>query len=170
MEESKWEYGMGLTIYPSQVQEIEKVLSDLKERCPAKFLLLVDVSGHLISSLSSREEKHLVELASLIAGDLAASQEIARLTGQFNSSQLVMREGEKAVSFLAEAGDQMILFVQLTRDVPLGWARLVINEAGKKIAEIIKTRPEDGSEIKTDMDNGHFSEAIGNAFDSVWNG
>jgi predicted regulator of Ras-like GTPase activity (Roadblock/LC7/MglB family) len=174
MEETNWDDRLdlcdGITIYPAQAEEIEKVLSNLKESCPAQFILLADISGHLITSLGGKENNHLVELASLIAGDLAASQEIAHLTGQFNTSQLVMREGQNAASFLAEAGAHMTLFVQVTRDVPLGWARLIINETGRKIAEIMKVQPAGGPGMKTGLDDGQFSNAVGNAFDSMWNG
>lgn len=174
MEDTNWDDQSdpceGLNIFPDQSSAIEELLSELKERCPAQFILLTDTNGHLVTTLGDKDNQHLVELSSLIAGDMAASQEISRLTGQYKNSQLVMREGQKATSFIAEAGLQLILFVQLTRDVPLGWARLLINEIGRKIGEIIKTPPETGQNTDIGLDNQQFTEAVDKALDSMWNG
>jgi predicted regulator of Ras-like GTPase activity (Roadblock/LC7/MglB family) len=174
MEDTNWDDQLnpceGLKIFPDQNKAIEELLAELKERCPAQFILLTDTNGHLVTTLGGQDNPHLVELASLIAGDMAASQEISRLTGQYRNSQLVMREGQKASTFIAEAGPQLILFVQLTRDVPLGWARLLINETGHKIGEIINTPPETGQNTDVGLDKNQLTDAVDKALDSMWNG
>lgn len=157
-----------VTIYPSQDQAIDRVLASVLERCPAQFALIAEKSGQLISVLGERDFTDPVVLASLIAGDMAASQEIARVTGQYQHFQFVLREGLASNTIIAEAGEYLILFVQVAKDVPLGWARLVITEASHKLAEIIDAQPDDIKELKLDIKQDSISGWVDDALNSLW--
>jgi predicted regulator of Ras-like GTPase activity (Roadblock/LC7/MglB family) len=116
----------GLVLYPTHYQTIDQILLELVQKIPARFVLLTDVTGQVVSAHGDQSQIDLVALGSLIAGDLAASQEIARLTGQYQSYQLILREGLLSHTFITEAGQQFVLFVQTPGDTPLGWARMLI--------------------------------------------
>ena len=158
----------GITIYPSHEQALDKILSDLAERCPAPFILLADVSGQLVSVQGERGHNDLVALSSLVAGDLAASQEIARLTGEYKSHQLVLREGQKFNTFISEAGQHLLLFAQVAQEVPLGWARLVILEAARQVSEVIATPVEEVSTLELGLGEEKLSDLVSDALDSLW--
>ncbi len=159
---------VGITIYPYHEVVIQQVLENLLENCPANFILLADTSGQLITLLGNRGNTDPVSLASLIAGDLIASQEIARKTGQYQDCQLVMREGKQMNSFISEIGRFMVLFVQVPSNVPIGWARLLIIEASQKINTIISTPPPHFDK----SDAGTYSipekKTIDDALSSLW--
>ena len=157
----------GITIFPSQAKAMDQVLSELAERCPATFILLSDVSGMLVTSKGDRDKRHLFALAALVAGDLAASQEIARMTGEYKSCQLVLREGEKFNSFIAEAGLFLVVFVLVSREVPLGWARLLIQETARQIAETVATPADEVASLRIGFDDENLQDIIGDAFDTL---
>jgi predicted regulator of Ras-like GTPase activity (Roadblock/LC7/MglB family) len=159
---------IGITIYPSQKKEIKRVLSDLEERCPTQLILLADVSGLLISIRGNRGESDPTALASLIAGDLAASQEIARMTNQYQSCQLILREGQKTNSFIAEVGPYLALFVQVDAETPLGWARMLILEASHEILEIVSSRPQMVQKPNLELDETNILSSVDNTFDNLW--
>ncbi len=158
-----------VTIYPSQDQAIDQILRNLMERCPAQYALIAEVSGQLVFVQGNRDLADPVVLATLIAGDMAASQEIARVTGQYQHFQFILREGLVSNTFIAEAGEYLILYVQVAKDVPLGWARMVINEAGHKLEEVMSTTPEGVEEIKLDMKQDGLGEWVDDALNSLWN-
>lgn len=160
----------GLSLYPSQYHAIEQVLDDLMRICPAQFILLAEQSGQLISVQGERGKTDIVALGALIAGDLAASQEIARLTGQYQHAQLILREGPKSTAFISEAGQQMVLYMRIDRDVPLGWARLLLQDAIHTLAEVITTSPEDVEELDLKISEEKLTALIGDGLDSIWNG
>jgi predicted regulator of Ras-like GTPase activity (Roadblock/LC7/MglB family) len=160
----------GCTIYPAQEDAIEKLLAEFMQQCPARFALLTDTSGLVITAHGERGAVDLIALASLVAGDTAASQEIARLTGQYQNYQLVLREGTKTNTFIVEAGRFLVLFVQVSMDIPLGWARLLIRETGRQCAEIIATPPDEIEELKLGLDGARLSDMIGESLDSMWTG
>ncbi len=162
----------GVIIYTSQVQAIDKVLDKAYETCPAQFILLTDVSGQLISLLGKREKLDPVALSSLIAGDMAASQEVAKIIGQYQHCQLIVREGLGSNIFVAEAGESLILFVLVEKDVPLGWVRLIINETSNKLAEIMTTHDQEEEEVQTikkqENEPEDLTNWLDNALNSLW--
>lgn len=157
-----------ITIYPEQDRAIDRVLSDLLERCPAQIAIIAETSGQFISSAGERGGIDLVALGSLIAGDLAASQEIARKTGQYQKCQLVLRQGEKAHTFITECGEYLILFVQVSHDVPLGWARLLITEASRQVAEIVAATPKDVEKLELGLDKNDLDHWADETLNSLW--
>ena len=167
----------GLTIYPSQDRAIDTVLSAMAEKIPARFILLADISGQIISVRGDRSQvSEPVALGSLVAGDLAASREIARLLGEYRSYQMILREGDAHHTFIIEAGPYMVMLVQISRDVPLGWARIIIQKSAEQLAAIVEATPE---ELKNEPTTPQpsLSDALGGedvaglfgeALDSLW--
>lgn len=162
----------GFVLYPSQLQAIEKVMVALIDKMPATFACLVESSGQVVCSqfnpfYRDKETLDVQSLGVLVAGDLAASQEIARLTGEYQAYQLVMREGQTGSTFISEAGKSMVLFVQVSRDVPIGWARILIIETARKIAEaMIAAKPSDAPRLELAQDN--LQDQLNDALDSMW--
>ncbi|MEM7032241.1 MAG: roadblock/LC7 domain-containing protein [Chloroflexota bacterium] len=163
----------GITIYPAQSKKINAALADLLNRAPAQFVLLLDVTGQVISSLGQQEQVDLVSLGSLVAGDLAASHEIARLTNQYQANQLVLREGQNTHTFILEAGQYLALFVQISDEVPLGWARMLIQQVARQLTEIVAQPPDDVGDLKNRSDlqpalNDALPDLFDDALDELW--
>lgn len=171
---SRYNLRSGLILYPSQQEAIEKLLTDLTQQTPAHFLLLADVTGQVVSTRGEQAQKNLVGLGSLVAGDLAASHEIARLTGQYEAYQMVLREGQSTHTFICEAGHYLALMVQVSTETPLGWARMTIGKAARRLTEIadtppaeqerIEIPPEDLEPLKQDGLSNLFNDAL----DDLW--
>ncbi len=164
----------GLVIYPTQLDALEKLLSDLSQRLPARLVLLCESSGQVISFLGNQAGKSrldLVGLGALVTGDLAASQESARLIGEYEAFQLVLRQGQHSHIFIAEAGHSLVLFVQVASSVPLGWARMLVTEAAHRLSTTLAepiaepTAPD----CAQGLDQG-FSELLGDELNSMWTG
>ncbi len=163
----------GLVIYPAQQEAIETLLGKLAQQTPTTFLLLADVTGQVISTRGGQGETNTVALGSLVAGDLAASHEIARLTGQFQEYQMVLREGQSTHTFICEAGHHLAMLIQVSTDVPLGWARITIRKAAQKLAEITNAPLEAAREAEEmiaelDLDTEDFHALFDEALDDLW--
>jgi len=160
----------GITLYPSHDKAIDRVLNDLMQKSPAQFILLAEASGQILSALGERTTADLVALSSLVAGDLAASQEIARLTDQYQNYQLILREGPQTNTFITEAGQHLVLFVRVSKEVPLGWARLLIHEASRQLADIVTTLPEEVEKLDLGLSEEKLSSLVDGGLDSIWKG
>jgi predicted regulator of Ras-like GTPase activity (Roadblock/LC7/MglB family) len=172
----------GVSIQPEQNEALERLTTELLTQVPASFVLLADVAGQVVLAKGNHDAINLVMLGSLVAGDLAASQEVARLTGQYQEYQIVLREGDNFNTFIIEAGHHLALLVQVDREVPLGWARMVIKRTGQHLAEVMATKsgaPDMGRAAETAVytltaeedDDGNdiaLSDLFSDALDDLW--
>jgi predicted regulator of Ras-like GTPase activity (Roadblock/LC7/MglB family) len=164
------DFPVDVILYPRHDQAIRRVLGELALKCPTQFLLLAGVSGQPIASEGEKGGTNLSSLGALLAGDLAASQEIARQINQYQSYQLILREGNESNIFLSEAGPHMILFARVDREVPLGWARILILETCRQLAEVAAARPDEIDGMELGLHEEKLSSLIGAGLDSVWRG
>ena len=169
-EDNKWHaIQKRVSVTAEQQQTIEKIVTQLKTQTPALFVLVTDRNGQVVHSSGELVQgTALAELAALLAGDLAASSEIAHLTGTYQRHQLILREGETLNSFISEAGNDLVLFVHTTAEVPLGWARLLLQEAAHRIAELKldMAEPIHSAEVPDDEDG--FEKQVKESIDGLW--
>ena len=161
----------GFSLSVNQISSIESDLRDLFNMIPAKYILLVDTSGQLVTSVGEKGNIDSAVMGSLIAADLAASQEIAILTEEYQDYQMVLREGKKTHIIITEAGKELILLVLFSKETPLGWARKLIQKSSAKISEItmIQTPVEPLSSQKVESSTSEdLPELFNNALDQIW--
>ncbi len=158
----------GLTITPTQYAAMEQSLAELVHGIPARFALLTDVTGQVVAAVGDQSNINLVGLASLVAGDLAASQEIARLTGEYQDYQLVLREGPTVHSFILDAGQHLALFVQVSNETPLGWARMFVRKSAQQLAGISLEESPDVKAVDLAIEGDDLSDLLGDALDDIW--
>lgn len=173
----------GLVIYPAQDKLMTRALTDLVEKTPARFALLIDNSGLVIDFRGERGSLDLVMLGSLAAGDLAASQAIGQLVGEYADYQLVVREGRAHNMFLGEAGRELVLLVQVATDVPLGWARMLVLDTITQLDHIIASPPleallsptepltplDEADEMPSKFGTDNLGDLFNQALDDMWN-
>ncbi len=173
MEMSKTESSTGLQcsqiLSPSQSQTIDKVLSNLVKMIPAQYILLADNSGHTLSISGKLDQADPIALGALVAGDMAASQEMARMIGKSQNQNMILREGSDVNTWIVNAGSNLVLMLIISADVPLGWTRLMIHRGIRLIADIadapIEVLP---AEFSLEIDSANFGEEIGNNLEELW--
>src|SRR5512136_1800580 len=168
--EAEYDLRTGITIFAAQAAEIDRVLDDLLQRVPARFVLLTDASGMVVSFCGERAKMDLVALGSLAASDLAASQTIARLTGEYEDYQLVLRQGQRNNTILSEVGRHLVLLVQAPSQVPLGWARMLVVEAARQLEVILTAPPKPADETTNapQLEQTGLGDLFGQAFENLW--
>lgn len=161
----------GFSLSVNQISAIEGDLRSLYEMVPAKYILLVDTSGQFVTSVGDKGIIDSAVMGSLIAADLAASQEIARLTEEYQDYQMVLREGKQTNIIITEAGKHLILLVLFTRDTPLGWARKLIQKTTLLIADItqiVQTEIDPFNSHDSKNSDGDLPDLFNNALDQIW--
>jgi predicted regulator of Ras-like GTPase activity (Roadblock/LC7/MglB family) len=159
----------GLSLSPLQEKALEAVLVQLAAKSSAALVLLSTRTGHYISSRGTRHDVDTAALASLVAADLAASQQITDLVDASESHTMILREGERHATLIAEGGPSLVLLVVASREVPLGWIRMLVQGASQRMAEI--TRPAPGRPVPAPaamVPGGEFANLVGQAIDDLW--
>lgn len=158
-----------LMLFPRQEKAIDQLLAELRHKVPATLVILTSRDGQFISAVGENVGKvDLVALGSLIAGDLAASQQVARLVGAFEEFQVILREGRDSRILVADAGRSMVLFVLAPGDVPAGWLRLLGLEACRALARIVESLPDELDLRTVKLDDKTLADQFDQALGSLW--
>jgi predicted regulator of Ras-like GTPase activity (Roadblock/LC7/MglB family) len=119
-----------------QLDEVEQHLSRLYDKTGATCVLLIDISGQLISYKGTPEGVDLAGLAALAASDMAAVSEIARLVGERDRFKLLFHEGENHNVLISTVGRSFLLAIIFKTSVQIGLVRLFAREAVSILLEV----------------------------------
>lgn len=161
----------GLMLFQRHDQAIDRVLDALRRKVPARLAMIVSRDGQFVSA--SRDgscDLDLVALGSLIAGDLAASQRIAEITGIYEEHQVILREGKEGLILVSDAGPHLALFILAPGHVPVGWLRLLGLEASKTLAQIAASATAEKVPVDVTLDEKSLADRFDQALGELWKG
>lgn len=156
-----------IVLYPEQLVAINQLLDTLMEKLSARLVFLTQVSGQMLAFRGAEHTKLDVDaLGALIAGDLAASREIARVTGTYEECQLILRQGQHHHSLIAEVGDTCALFVLVSQQTPLGWVRMITLDTAQRLADLVQPSAAPLPEWSVETDT--LTNLVSDSLDSIW--
>ncbi|NJD54843.1 MAG: roadblock/LC7 domain-containing protein [Nitrospirae bacterium] len=158
-----------LVMYEEEFQKIDEELQKLFQQASAKVVFLVDKNGQLIASAGETREIDTTSLASLTAGNIAATGGIARLLGE-KEFTILFHEGEKDNIHISLIGQRVILVVIFDKRSSLGLVRLRVKKASESLVrifnEITSKAEKDKSEGK--LDDSPFAEISDEDIDNLF--
>lgn len=154
-------------LHPEQLGAINQVVGELAEKLSARLVFLTQVSGQMLAFHGvERADLDVDALGALIAGDLAASREIARVTGTYEECQLILRQGQHNHSLIAEVGDTCALFVLVSHQTPLGWVRMATLDTAQRLAKLLEPIATPIPEWSVETDT--LTNLVSDDLDSMW--
>lgn len=127
--------GSDLVMYEDEFRKIDEELQRLYMQTNAKVVFLVDKNGQLIASAGETHDMDTTSLASLTAGNIAATGGIARLLGEKEFS-ILFHEGEKDNIHISLIGQRIILVVIFDKRSSLGLVRLRVKKVSETLVRI----------------------------------
>jgi predicted regulator of Ras-like GTPase activity (Roadblock/LC7/MglB family) len=124
-----------MVMYEEEFQEINAVIEKLLKDSNSKVIFLVDKNGQLISGVGETTRFDTTSLASLTAGNIAATGGLAKLIGEKEFS-ILFHEGEKDNLHISIVGGRVILVVLFDNRSSLGLVRLRVKKASEELADI----------------------------------
>ncbi len=142
---------VGLVMYEDEFQRIHQVLGRLRVDASAKIVFLVDKNGQQIAGAGEIEQVDTTSLASLTAGNVAATDGLAKLIGEKEFS-ILFHEGKKDNIHISIVGQRLILVVIFDERSSLGLVRLRVRKAATEIERVLsqmidKARQQGAEEI-----------------------
>ena len=120
-----------------QFESIEGILSKELIELGVRCVLLIDLAGNIIVNLDDGDLEHdIYSLAALAAGNFGAVSAMAKIVGEEDFS-LLFHKGESESIHFSKIDDELLLVTIFGKDVSLGFLRLKVTEATKKIKEIL---------------------------------
>ena len=120
-----------------QFELIETILKEELIDLGVQSVLLLDLAGNIIVSLDNGKISHdIYSLAALAAGNFGAVSAMAKIIGEEDFS-LLFHKGEKESINFSKVNDDLLLLTIFSKDLSLGFLRLKVAEAIKKIQNLI---------------------------------
>ncbi|HET6464219.1 MAG TPA: roadblock/LC7 domain-containing protein [Nitrospiria bacterium] len=126
----------GLIMYEEEFKQIDAELRRLHQQANAKVTFLVDKNGQLISAIGETENLDTTSLASLTAGNIAATGGMAKLLGEKDFS-ILFHEGERDNIHISLVG-RVILVVIFDQRSSLGLVRLRVKKSVEVLGQILQ--------------------------------
>ncbi|HWP35120.1 MAG TPA: roadblock/LC7 domain-containing protein [Thermodesulfobacteriota bacterium] len=127
--------GHSLVMYEGEFRQINTLLERLCRDANAKLVFLVDRNGQLIAAAGETNGLDTTSLASLTAGNIAATGGLARLIGEKEFS-ILFHEGEHDNIHISLVGSRVILVVVFDQRSSLGLVRLRVKKVSDELAAI----------------------------------
>jgi len=127
--------GPDLILYEEEARRLGAVLQKLCQDAKARAVFLIEKSGQLIDVAGEAERVDATSLASLAAGNIAASGGLAQLLGE-KGFNVLFHEGERDHLHLSVVGQRGILVVLFDQRSTLGLVRLRVKRAAEELGHI----------------------------------
>jgi predicted regulator of Ras-like GTPase activity (Roadblock/LC7/MglB family) len=124
-------------LYEEEFQKIKEALGRLRVDANANVVFLVDKNGQQIAAMGDLTTLDTTSLASLTAGNVAATDGLARLIGEKEFS-ILFHEGEKDNIHISIVAQRVILVVIFDERSSLGLVRLRVRRATAELDRIFE--------------------------------
>ena len=124
-----------LVLYEEEFQKIRQALLRLLQDASANLVFLVDKNGQQIAAVGDMSSLDTTSLASLTAGNVAATDGLARLIGEKEFS-ILFHEGEKDNIHISIVAQRVILVVIFDDRASLGLVRLRVRRATAELETV----------------------------------
>ena len=132
-----------MVMYDEEYQQIKSIIGRLCSDANAKLVFLVDKNGQQIASHGEVGQIDTTSLASLTAGNVAATDGLAKLIGEREFSVL-FHEGQQDHIHISIVAKRAILVVIFDERSSLGLVRLRVKRASVDLERIFETMLQKG--------------------------
>lgn len=149
-----------LVLYEEDFIKIDDEIKRLRQQTNATVIFLVDRDGQLIASCGERSDLDTTSLASLTAGNIAATGGMAKLIGEKEFS-ILFHEGEKDNIHISVIAKRVILVIIFDHRSSLGLVRLRVKKSSEILNQVFE-------EVQQKRDRpGEAAETIGSPLEEI---
>jgi predicted regulator of Ras-like GTPase activity (Roadblock/LC7/MglB family) len=124
-------------LYEEEFKHLEEALRRLRQEANGKAVFLIDKNGQQIAAAGEIEQFDTTSLASLTAGNIAATGGLAKLIGEREFS-ILFHEGEKDCIYINIVAQRVILVVIFEDKNRVGLVRLRARKASEELTRIFE--------------------------------
>jgi len=154
-------------MYQEEFDRISHVLNRLKVDANAKIVFLVDKNGQQIAGAGEIDLVDTTSLASLTAGNVAATDGLARLIGE-REFTILFHEGRKDNIHISIVGQRLILVVIFDERSSLGLVRLRVRKASGSVEQILNDMEEKAQRVGAEGAATPFAEITDEDIDALF--
>jgi len=155
-----------LIMYDEDLKKILAVIQKLVRDANAKGIFLVDKNGQMIAEAGEMEGIDTTSLASLTAGNIAATGGLAKIIGE-DEFPTHFHQGQRDNLHISIVAQRMILVVIFDDRSSLGLVRLRVKKAGAELGRLIEEMQKK-SDHAASGDGSPFAEITDDDIDNLF--
>jgi len=153
-----------MVMYEEEFRQIQAIVDALVTAANASVAFIIDKNGQLIAAGGDASHIDTTSLASLTAGNIAATGGMAKLLRE-NEFNTQFHEGENANIHIQLVDNRVILVVIFDKKTSLGLVRLRVKKASEQLVGIFKELAAKSS----GPGNAMFAEITDDDIDNLFN-
>ena len=154
-----------MVMYEEEFRQIHGIVETLVRAANASVTFIIDKNGQLIAAGGDSENIDTTSLASLTAGNIAATGGMAKLLRE-NEFTTQFHEGENANIHIQLVGNRVILVVIFDSNSSLGLVRLRVRKASDELTRIFESLL---SKVQEPGADSPFAEITDEDIDNLFN-
>ncbi len=154
-----------MVMYEEELLQIQAICDRLVRDANAAAVFIVDKNGQLISESGETDNLDTTSLASLTAGNIAATGGIAKLLKE-NDFATQFHEGQRRHIHIQVVGQRVILVVVFDERSSLGLVRLRVRKASTEIDKVFE---ELLAKVGAEPTSSPFAEITDEDIDNLFN-
>ena len=154
-------------LYEEEFHRLEEALRRLRHEANARAVFLIDKNGQQIAAAGEIDQFDTTSLASLTAGNVAATDGLAKLIGEREFSVL-FHEGQQEHIHISIVAKRAILVVIFDERSSLGLVRLRVKRANGDLDKIFEQMVQKGQASGTTSAASPFSEITDDDIDALF--
>jgi predicted regulator of Ras-like GTPase activity (Roadblock/LC7/MglB family) len=124
-------------MHDEEFKLVTAVIERLVKEANAKAIFLVDKNGQLVANCGEMKNVDTASLASLAAGNIAATGGLAKLLGE-KEFPVHFHQGERDNLHISLVGERTILVIVFDERSSLGLVKLRVKKAGDELATVFE--------------------------------
>jgi len=153
-----------MVMYEEEFRQIQGIIDTLVAAANASVAFIIDKNGQLIAAGGDAAQIDTTSLASLTAGNIAATGGMAKLLRE-NEFTTQFHEGENANIHIQLVDNRVILVVIFDKKTSLGLVRLRVKKASEQLVTIFQAL----AKKATGPGNAMFAEITDDDIDNLFN-
>jgi predicted regulator of Ras-like GTPase activity (Roadblock/LC7/MglB family) len=153
-----------MVMYEEEFRQIQGIIDTLVQAANASVAFIIDKNGQLIAAGGDASHIDTTSLASLTAGNIAATGGMAKLLRE-NEFTTQFHEGENANIHIQLVDNRVILVVIFDKKTSLGLVRLRVKKASEQLGGIFQAL----AAKSTGPGNAMFAEITDDDIDNLFN-
>jgi predicted regulator of Ras-like GTPase activity (Roadblock/LC7/MglB family) len=155
-------------LYEEEFKQLEEALRRLRQEANGKAVFLIDKNGQQIAAAGEIEQFDTTSLASLTAGNVAATDGLAKLIGEREFSVL-FHEGQQDHIHISIVAKRAILVVIFDDRSSLGLVRLRVKRANGDLEKIFEVMLQKGErDAQAPSHSSPFAEITDDDIDALF--
>jgi predicted regulator of Ras-like GTPase activity (Roadblock/LC7/MglB family) len=126
-----------MVMYEEEFNQIQAIVTRLVKEANARVVFIVDKNGQEIAKAGETDQLDTTSLASLTAGNIAATGGMAKLLRE-NEFTTQIHEGERQNIHIQLVGNRVILVVIFDNKTSLGLVRLRVKKSTEELNSIFE--------------------------------